>query len=971
MTGAKHNPDDPESMQATTPLPGAGPEQELPTRIADRLDSSDAAATRAAPDVEVSTAETQPAPAAEAFRQASGSTPGEAWELDESGADSHIQMIGRSLGPYRIVAELGVGGMGAVYLAEQRVPVHRQVALKVIKAGLDGSELLARFRAERELLARMNHPNIAQVLDVGATSGGRLYFAMEYVPGVPIDDFADRRGLDLRHRLELFRQVLEGVQHAHQKGVMHRDLKPGNLLVADYQGQLLVKVIDFGIAKGLDAYGRAEAGATTAGLPIGTPNYMSPEQASGDLAAVDTRTDVYSLGVVLYKLLTGALPIASSLIARAMHDDLARALREAEIKPPSRKVAELAHDGNTQWKRWMAADHNQHARRLRGDLDWITLRALERDRDRRYASVSEFSAELGRYLNGEPVLAGPPSRRYRLQKFIARHRLAVLAASAVLVALVIGIVGTSWMAIEAGKQRALAEAAQHQAEAALAEARQERDRAQATQRFLEAMIAAPDPWKLHGDAAGARDIRVADALAKAAGNLETELADNPGLRGEIATLLGRTQRRLGLLDSARSVLQEAVGWLAPLVPETAAVRVQAEMELALTQLQLGDFKTAAKAFERLLPIIDGVTGLSPESVDELRNEQATLAAQLGDFERAESIARANLQREIARSGEFSTAASGAKAALADILGSRGAWDEAEQRIVEAYNTERNRLGPAHPIVLQLLANSANLAYRKGDYALAEKRYREAAQTAAAVLGPRHPDTLRYLAHVAMTLADSGQYEVALQAFAEQIPQRLELLGPEHPDVLQMQGNQALALRAVGRQQQANALMESVYQKRRRVLGETHPETLRALNVLGILAREMNDLPRAEVLLRQASELYARANGQDHPESLLMQNNLYSLIIKRGDPARAIVGYQELLPRAEKAIVPEHWHLAAIRGNYGEALYRVGRFAEAEPLLRASLASVKNQFPDQDPRVQAARRRLDELYRLWARPAPKD
>jgi len=951
MSSSNHHDDDPPRSQAPTPT--AGPDTSAPTRIVSAAGGPASSAEQATRAVTDPVAAWTPDPA----------------DRTDPGDDTHIKMIGRSLGPYRIVAELGVGGMGAVYLAEQSVPVRRQVALKVIKAGLDSAELLQRFRSERDMLARMNHPNIAQVLDVGSTSGGRLYFAMEYVPGVPIDEFSDRRGLDLRHRLELFLQVLEGVQHAHQKGVMHRDLKPGNLLVADYQGQLLVKVIDFGIAKGLDAYGRAETGATTAGLPIGTPNYMSPEQASGDPGAIDTRTDVYSLAVVLYKLLTGALPIASSLIARAMHDDLARALREAEIKPPSRKVVEMGREGATQWKRQMAADHAQQAKRLRGDLDWITLRALERDRDRRYASVSEFAAELRRYLNGEPVLAGPPSRRYRMQKFIARNRLAVIAASAVLVALIIGIIGTTWMAIEASKQRALAVNAQHQAEAARDQAKIDRDRAQATRSFLENMIAAPDPWKLQGDSAGARDIRVADALAKAGENLERDLADNPGLRGEIATLLGRTQRRLGLLESARTQLQSAVTALAPLYPENAPQRIQAELELALTQSQMGDLKTAAKTLDRLLPIIDSVPGLASGSAEELHSEVATVAAQLGDTERAERFARANLDQEIKVSGEFSSPVSGAKAALADILGSRGAWSEAEQLITDAYNTERNRLGSAHPIVLQLLANSANLAYRKGDYPLAEARYREAAQTAETVLGPRHPDTLRYRAHVAMTLADSGNYQEALKAFAEQIPIRTEVLGADHSDVLLMQGNQALALRAVGRLKEANALMESVYQKRRSVLGEIHPETLRALNVLGILAREMNDLPRAEVLLHQASELYAKANGPDHPESLLMQNNLYSLIIKRGDPERAIAGYRELLPRAEKAIVPEHWHLAAIRGNYGEALYRTGRYAEAEPLLMASYKSVHAQFPDNDPRVQAANRRLDELNKLWAKPAP--
>ena len=220
------------------------------------------------------------------------SAPSSRASMADAPTESHLSLIGKTIGPYKIQAELGAGGMGAVYLAEQFEPVRRQVALKVIKAGMDSEDVLARFQSERELLARMNHPNIAQVLDVGATPEGRLYFAMEYVPGVPVNEFCDRRGMDIAHRLELFLQICEGVQHAHQKGVIHRDLKPSNLMVADYQGQLLVKVIDFGIAKSMDAHGRGDTGSTRMGVPIGTPAYMSPEQAAGDLAAIDTRTDV-------------------------------------------------------------------------------------------------------------------------------------------------------------------------------------------------------------------------------------------------------------------------------------------------------------------------------------------------------------------------------------------------------------------------------------------------------------------------------------------------------------------------------------------------------------------------------------------------------------------------------------------------------------------------------------------------------
>ncbi|PIV33873.1 MAG: hypothetical protein COS34_05340 [Lysobacterales bacterium CG02_land_8_20_14_3_00_62_12] len=580
-------------------------------------------------------------------------------------------------------------------------------------------------------------------------------------------------------------------------------------------------------------------------------------------------------------------------------------------------------------------------------------------------------------LADTPSLSAPPLRGLSRPTSSAAarleptyiHRLAVTAAAAVLVALVVGIIGTSWMAIEASQQRARAEASQHEAEKQRDLAASESARALATRSFLEEMIAAPDPWKLRGDSGNAREVRVIDALAMAGSKLKADLADQPGLRGEIATLLGRTLRRLGQLDAAHQQLQGAVTALVAQYPASAPERIQAEIELALTESELGNNQAAAKTLDRLLPNIGQIAGLASGTAEEVRRAAATVAAQLGDSERAEKIARDNLALAVTASGEFSTPVSGAKAALADILGGRGAWAEADQLIDDAYNTERQRLGPAHPIVLQLLSMAANLAYRKGDYPLAESRYRDAALAAESVLGPNHPETLRYRAHVAMTMADGGKIKEALAAFAEQIPIRAKLLGADHPDILLMQGNQALALRGAGRLAEANTLMDQVFQKRRRVLGETHPETLRALNVLGILAREMQDLPRAEVLLRQAAELFAKANGADHPETLMMQNNLYSLIIKRGDLARAIVGYRALLPRAERVILPEHWHLAAIRGNYGEALYRSGQFAEAEPLIRASYQSVVKQFAATDPRVQASKRRYAELYQQWGKPAP--
>ncbi len=844
--------------------------------------------------------------------------------------------------------------MGAVYLADQFEPIRRQVALKLIHAGMETGELLQRFESERDLLARMNHPNIAQVLEVGSADDGRLYFAMEYVPGVPLSEFCNRRGVDIEHRLELFLQVCEGVQHAHQKGVIHRDLKPGNIMVADYHGTQVVKVIDFGIAKGMDDFGRLDPGSTRTGTPIGTPAYMSPEQARGEPGAIDTRTDVYALGGVLYKLLTDETPITEDVLSRSTDVGLARALMDSVTTPPSKRVLEVAHLADTEWKRRMAGDPQSLARRLQGDLDWITLKALEHDRDRRYASVSELAADVKRHINGEPVLASPPSRIYRLRKLVQRHRVMAAATASVALALVAGIVGTSWMALEAEAQRSRAELAQVVAE-------QQRDRALATRAFLEDMIAAPDPWKLQGGNVEARNVRVVDALLDAAQRIEQSLATDPTLRGEVETLLGRTLRRLGRLDDARRRLESATATLATLEAD-AHPRLLADLELALVNASLGDYETADRELQRLLPLLGGADGLDDREdlVAEARRSLAEVAAQRGELVRAIGMAREHLDAAIATNGEASREASGARSTLADLLGMRGEWKEAELLAAAAHESERQRLGPAHPITLEMLTRTANLSLRRGDYEQAIQRYRQAAVTAEQVLGSEHPSTIFNLAHLATALDNAGQREAAVEMFRNVLPRMQQVIGENHADTLTIRANLGLALRHLERLEEAQAEMQDVHSLRRRVLGETHPETIRTLMFLAVIARDRGDLDRAEVLLGQAADLYGQANGRDHPETLIMENNHLSVLRERGEQQRALDGFAALSARAEAALPPDHWHLAAIRSNYGRSLGIAGRHEEAEALVVDSYRRIAAQFGAEDPRTQEMARRVREV-----------
>jgi eukaryotic-like serine/threonine-protein kinase len=367
-------------------------------------------------------------------------------------AGSHPQRIG----PYRILNVLGQGGMGVVYLAEQDHSIRRKVALKLIKLGMDTREVIARFNTERQALALMSHPNIARVFDAGSSDEGRPYFVMEYVAGIPITDYCDRNRLSTRDRLALFIPVCQAIQHAHQKGVIHRDLKPSNVLVAIEDGRPVAKVIDFGVAKATNQQLTEQTFFTRHGVLLGTPEYMSPEQADPGPLEVDTTTDIYSLGVLLYELLVGVLPFDSETLRKAAHAEVLRIIRDEEPERPSLRVTALGADASEVAKRH-DTDVPSLRRQLRGDLDWIVLRALEKDRTRRYASASEFAADIGRHLAGEPVMASPPSLRYRAFKTLSRHRSAFAATGLVFLAIVGGFFVATAMYLRAEASLRLAD----------------------------------------------------------------------------------------------------------------------------------------------------------------------------------------------------------------------------------------------------------------------------------------------------------------------------------------------------------------------------------------------------------------------------------------------------------------------------------------------------------------------------------
>ncbi|MBK8976113.1 MAG: protein kinase [Planctomycetes bacterium] len=715
-----------------------------------------------------------------------------------------------AIGPYRVLETLGRGGMGTVYLAEQRTPVQRRVAVKLVRRGMDTRDVLARFAAERQALALMSHPNIARVFDAGSTVDGRPYFVMEHVAGLPITDYCDRRNMDTRDRLALLLDVCDGVQHAHHKGVVHRDIKPSNVLVAELDGRPIPKIIDFGIAKAIDQRLADVTLHTVHGELLGTPEYMSPEQAGRDALDVDLRTDVYSLGVLLYELLTGELPFPSRRL-RTDIGSLQRILREEEPPPPSRRLPR--RNPETERRASLRSTTSQDlARSLRGDLDWICMRALEKDRERRYPTVNDLASDIRRHLADEPVLAGPPSRRYRIAKFVRRHRIEVVAAAAVLVALVVGLVASIafYLRADDAAERARValglevEARQRADAAAVAEADARRQAERDFDNALEAvdtMLTRVADQSLFGAPRmyGVRHRLLTEAEAFYQRFLADHGAD-PRARYQAArarVVLSRVALALERDEDARATARAAIAELATLrdaAPDDARFAIAlAEARDALGQAEatFGRPEQALAAFRA--------------AVDERR---ALLAQAPADHDRSVALAGAlnNL---------------GFLLGDADPSAARSAYQEALQ-VVDGLVASAGGGVDVDRLVAAVSNGLAGVALRHRDLAAAE-RHLERASAALAHLdldGSVDLDMLQAAADVQRKRAhlawSTGRIDDAIAAGQQEID-AVERLVRDHPDVPVYRSTLATALGNLAVFRSANGVGEDSLQPLRRAV----------------------------------------------------------------------------------------------------------------------------------------------------------
>jgi tetratricopeptide (TPR) repeat protein len=678
--------------------------------------------------------------------------------LDQTGASS-----AGSFGRYRLLQRLGEGGMGEVWLAEQMEPVRRQVALKVIKAGMDSTQVVARFEAERQALALMDHPVIATVFDGGTTPQGRPYFAMEYVKGEPITTYCDRHLLSTGERLGLFMQVCEGIQHAHQKGIIHRDLKPSNVLVTIQDDRPVPKIIDFGVAKATAQHLTERSLFTELGVLIGTPEYMSPEQAEMGGLDIDTRTDIYALGTLLYELLTGALPFDRKDLRQAGLAEIQRIIREKEPPRPSTRITQLGPASTEAAKnrhtepRWLMSE-------LRGDLDWITMRALEKDRTRRYQTANALAADVRRHLNNEPVSAGPPTAAYRAGKFVRRHRFGVAAAATLVLLLLAFGVTRALQAQRIGRER---DRANREAEAG----KQVSD-------FLVGLFQVSDPSEARG-----RTLTAAEILSNGAARVKDTLRDQPEIQARLMATIGGVYTKLGLFKEAEPLLKQALDTYTRVAGPDHPDRLTALNRLADVYWYQSQFTLAEPLYRELVQRTERGFGREHRRTLKAKWDLASLCIVDHRSEEAERLMREVLETQRRVLGEDDSDTVNTMNNLQALYYSQKRYADAlpiGERVLEV---SRRSQGEDHPDVLQHAHNLATVYDALGRQGEAESLLLATIATKRRVLGDSHPDTCLSLDALGSLYRRAGRYGEAEPLLLSAYDGYARTFSPEHPDTL--------------------------------------------------------------------------------------------------------------------------------------------------------------------------------------------
>jgi tetratricopeptide (TPR) repeat protein/predicted Ser/Thr protein kinase len=837
-----------------------------------------------------------------------------------------LRTLPSTIGAYRILALLGEGGMGTVYKAEQQSP-HRIVALKIIKPGVASEQLLRRFEQEAEALGRLQHPGIAQIYEAGtADSGSGLqpYFAMEFIQGRPLIQYAAARRLDVRGRLELLARLCDAVNHAHQRGIIHRDLKPGNILV-DEAGQ--PKILDFGVARVTDSDTQATR-QTDLGQLIGTLAYMSPEQVLGNPLELDLRSDVYALGVILYELLAGKLPY--KVERKALHEAV-QVIREEDPTPLS-----------------------SIQRSYRGDIETIVAKALEKDKARRYAAAADLAGDIRRYLTDEPIVARPPSAGYQLQKFARRHKALMAGTAAVFLVLVAGVVASTWQAVRARRaersaveQRDVAVTEKRRADAEAAASKAVNDflqndlLAQASTSSQSGLNGKPDP-----------DLKVRTAIDRAAARITGKFEQQPGVEAAIRDTMGQTYMDLGLYPEARKQLERALDLHRRFSGAENPKALGTMSHLARAEELQGKYAEAEALLNQTVPIMRRVLGAEhPDTLAAMTN-LATAYDDQGKYPQAEVLYGQTLEIRRRVLGPEHRATLNSLNGLANAYSEEGKYAQAEPLYNQQLEISRRVLGPEHPNTLLAMSNLALNYDNEGKFAEAEALLRQTVEIRRQVLGPEHPETLMSMQYLGGAYSDQGNYAQAEKIFSQTWEIRRRVLGAEHPDTLLSMTNLAFIYHSEGKYAQAEALGLRTLEIMRRALGPEHPDTLWRMNNLANVYSSEGKYAQADALFKQTLEARLRVLGPDHPNTLSTLSSIASNYQRQGNYALAETYASQAVAGRQRTVGKEDPDTLAATADLALARYSQGKFAESEPLAREVLESERKVQPDDWERFNA-------------------
>ena len=820
----------------------------------------------------------------------------------------------RSIGPYRLVRELGTGGMGQVWLAEQSEPVSRMVALKLIRSGFFNSEITQRFLAERQSLALMNHPAIAKVFDGGTTAAGQPYLVMEYVDGSPITEYCDRVHLPIKDRLRLFQQVCEGVQHAHQKAIIHRDIKPSNILVTEVDGKPVPRIIDFGIAKPMSQGENARTQFTQIGSMVGTLGYMSPEQADSSGEDIDTRSDVYSLGVVLYELLVGTLPLN---VNKLTFSEVLRLLREVDATRPSTGLRQMSDAAAVAERR--STDVASLSRQLRGDADAIALKALEKHRNRRYATPAELSADVERFLRDEPVLAHAPSFTYSAGKYLRRHKVGVIVAAAAILLLAGFAVAQTWQ---------------------LRNVRRERDRADRIAAFMKDMFKVSNPIESRGNTITAREI-----LDRSASQVEKEAGLDASVRSQLMEVMAETYMGLGLYDRARTLAERTVALQST---DFGGENPGTLASMSLLGTVLYNEGRDPEAETLLRKTIDAQTRvLGPQDPATLDTEDtlATVLVHRAKFKEAETLERSVIARETRKGASENPALYQSMSTLATALRGENRFDEAEKVYRQLLESERRNLGADHPNTLSAMQRLAWMLHLEGRVDDSESLFRQTLAAQRRVLGNDHPATAVTLSQLATTLEEgTPRIAEAETLFREALAIQLRAAGPDSFATTRSQEGLANVLTDEKRFAEAEPVLRQILATRQKILGPDHTDVLLTqYNLANVLWNEQK-LTEADLLARKTLDQQLRTLNPDDLDIPITYGLLGRILLSENQPQQAEEFARKAFDMQLRLLGPQHPRTQNSLHGLVEVMVRLGHRDDARSLYLSTMDKI-NTLPD--------------------------